>query len=130
MHQEAVGETLHPAQARGIALDSFTVLVSSTVYAGTDFQEVAPRSADIRLLRCALLSRPSRQTSKKDCKQRSNKKVAHISLQSVARFYVRIARGGEGIWPAWLAAAKRASSFSATQYFVAIVQFGPEIEDS
>src|SRR6266702_3456272 len=48
MHQEAIGEAFHPAQTGSITLDAGGVSVPFTVYAGTDFREVATRSADIR----------------------------------------------------------------------------------
>src|SRR2546427_1144630 len=64
MHQEAIGEAVHPAQTGSIALDADRVSVPFTVYAGTDFQEVPARSADIRLLRCALLASARRRTNK------------------------------------------------------------------
>jgi hypothetical protein len=83
MHQEAIGKAFHPAETRGITLDAGSVTVSPTVYAGTDFQEVAARSADIRLLRRALWGSAGRQTnnasagtqaSKEQCKQSSYQK--------------------------------------------------------
>src|SRR6266446_9765770 len=94
MHQEAIGKACNPAQAgsiapgrcvtpsRCVAIDAGSVSVPFTVYAGTDFQEVPARSADIRLLRCALLASASRQTNKEESKQHRNKKYAHGSLQS------------------------------------------------
>src|SRR5713226_1217712 len=78
MHHQAICEAFNPAQtgsitpgrcvtpcrcvtpSRCVAIDAgrvsrpFTVYALFTVYAGTDLQEVAARSADIRLLRCAL----------------------------------------------------------------------------
>jgi len=83
MHREAIGKARNPAQTGSITLDARSVSVSFTVYAGTDFQEVAARSADIRLLRCALWAGAGRRTNKASAgtrknkegrKQRSNKK--------------------------------------------------------
>jgi hypothetical protein len=88
IHQKAIGEACNPAQARSVALDAGSVSIPFAVYAGTDFQEVAPRSADIRLLRCALLASAGRRTTKQDTKQCKNKEYAHGSLPSTARFYV------------------------------------------
>ena len=97
MHQEAIGESCNPAKTGGIAPNAGSVFVPFAVDAGTDFQKVPARSADIRLLRCAFLTSAGsrinkasagRQTNKEDRKQCSNKKQAHGTLQSVARFYV------------------------------------------
>ena len=88
MHQEAIGKALHPAQTCRVILDVSRVSASFTVYACADFQEVAARSTDVRLLRCALLASAGRRANEENPKQCSNKNVAHISLQSVARFYV------------------------------------------
>jgi len=92
MHQEAIGEAFNPAQtgsitpgrcvtpSRCVAIDAgrvsrpFTVYALFTVYAGADFQEVAARSADIRLLRRALLTSAGTRTNKEQCKQCRNKK--------------------------------------------------------
>jgi hypothetical protein len=74
MHQEAIREAFHPAQARSITLDARWVFVPFTVPAGTDFQEVATGSADIRLLRCALWRSANRRTNKEESKQRRNEK--------------------------------------------------------
>jgi hypothetical protein len=83
MHQEAIRKACNPAQTGSIALDAGSVSVAFTVYAGTDFQEVAARSANIRLLRCALWSSASSgmnkasagtRTNKQECKQGRNKK--------------------------------------------------------
>ena len=88
MHQEAIGKALNPAQAQGLTLNTgsvsvpFAAYAPSTVYAGTDFQKVPARSADIRLLRRAFLSSAvsrinmasaGTQTNKEDRKQCSNK---------------------------------------------------------
>jgi hypothetical protein len=37
MHQEAIGEAFHPAQAGSITFDAGSVSVPFTVYAGTNF---------------------------------------------------------------------------------------------
>jgi hypothetical protein len=74
MHQEAIGEALHPAQTGSITVDAGRVSVPFTVYTGTDFREVATRSADIRLLRCVLWGSISRRTNKEDSKQCRKKK--------------------------------------------------------
>jgi hypothetical protein len=73
MHQEAIGKALHPAQTRGVILNVGSVFVP-TVYARTDIQEVAARSADVRLLRRTLLGSAGTRTNKKNPKQCSNKK--------------------------------------------------------
>jgi len=74
MHQEAIGEAFNPAQTGSIAVDAGSVSVPFNIYAGTDFQEVATRSADIRLLRCALLGSTGRRTNKEESKQCRNNK--------------------------------------------------------
>jgi hypothetical protein len=89
MHHQAIGEAFNPAQARSItpcrcvATDAGSVFVPVTVYAGTYLQEVAARSADIRLLRRVLWasagSRTNKasagaRTNKEECKQCRNKK--------------------------------------------------------
>jgi len=74
MYLEAIFEAFHPAQAGSIAPDAGGVSVSFTVYAGTDFQEVAARSADIRLLRCALWASAGRRTNKASAGTQTNKK--------------------------------------------------------
>jgi len=74
MHQEAIGEAFNPAQTGSITVDAGSVSVPFTVYAGTDFQELAARSADIRLLRRALWASAGRRTNKEECKQYRNKK--------------------------------------------------------
>jgi hypothetical protein len=83
MYREAIGKACNPAQAGSVTLDAGRVSGPFTVYAGTDFQEVAARSADIRLLRCALWasagSRTNKgsagtRTNKEECKQCRNKK--------------------------------------------------------
>jgi len=73
MHQEAIGEAFNPAQAGSVTVDSGSVSVPFTVYAGTDFREVAARSADIRLLRCALWANAGRRTNKASAGTRTNK---------------------------------------------------------
>jgi hypothetical protein len=74
MHHEAICEAFNPAQTGGITVDPGSVSVPFTVYACTDLQEVATRSADIRLLRGALWAGAGSQTNKEDCKQCRNKK--------------------------------------------------------
>jgi len=64
MHQEAVGEACNPAQTGSVTLDSDRVFVSFNFYARTDFQEVAARSADIRLPRRTLLASAGSRTNK------------------------------------------------------------------
>src|SRR5260370_27305087 len=91
MHREAICEAFHPAQAgsitpgrcvtpsRCVAMHAgrvsrpFTVYALFTVYAGTHFQEVAARSADIRLLRFALWASAGRRTNKASAGGRTNK---------------------------------------------------------
>ena len=68
MHQEAIGKAFHPAQAGSITPDAGSVSVPFAVYAGTDFQEVAARSAHIRLLRCALWRSVGRRANKEESK--------------------------------------------------------------
>jgi len=87
MHQEAIGEAFHPAQTgsitpgRRVAIDAgrvsvpFPVYAPFTVYTGTDFQEVAAGSADVRLLRCALWANAGRRTNEEDTKQCRSKKL-------------------------------------------------------
>jgi len=74
MHQEAIGEAFHPAQTRSITLDTRKVSTPFTVYARTDFQEVAARSADIRPLSSALWGSAGWRTNNEESKQCSNKK--------------------------------------------------------
>jgi len=88
IHQEAIGKACHPAEASSVSLDASSVFVPFTVYAGADFQKVAARSADVRLLRCALGARVGTRTNEEKSKQYRNKKYAHGSLPSTARFYV------------------------------------------
>src|SRR6266481_1292383 len=64
VHEEAIGKACNPAQTGGIAPNAGSVFVPFTVDAGTDFQKVPARSADIRLLRRALLSSADRRTKK------------------------------------------------------------------
>jgi hypothetical protein len=74
MHREAICKALNPAQTGSITVEVDRVPVPFTVYTGTDFQEVAAGSADIRLLRCALLASAGRRTNKENTNQCSNKK--------------------------------------------------------
>ncbi len=73
MHQEAIGEACNPAQTRRIAPNAGSVFVPFTVDAGTDFQEVPARSADVRLLRRTLLASAGSRTNKEESQQCSNK---------------------------------------------------------
>ncbi|SRR5713101_603948 len=73
MHQEAIGEAFHPAQTGTITVEAGRVSVPFTVYAGTDFRELAARSADIRLLLCALWASAGRRTNKASAGTRTNK---------------------------------------------------------
>jgi len=73
MHQETIGEALHPAQTGSITLHVRRVFVSLTVYIGTDFQKVPARSADIHLLRRTLLASAGSRTNKEESQQCSNK---------------------------------------------------------
>lgn len=68
IHQEAIREAFHPAQAGSITLNAGSVSVSFAVYAGTDFQKVATRSADIRLVGRALLACAGRRTNNQHTK--------------------------------------------------------------
>ena|SRR2546426_3194274 len=75
MHQEAISKACNPAQAGSIiTLDVRWVFIPFTVYTRADFQEVAARSADIRLLCRALLASAGRRANKEESKQCSNKK--------------------------------------------------------
>ena len=81
MHQEAIGKACNPAQTGSITLDAggvsvpFAVYALFTVYAGADFQEVAARSADIRLLRCALLPGLAGEPTKPVLAREQTKKI-------------------------------------------------------
>jgi hypothetical protein len=73
MHQEAVCKALYPAQAGSIALDADSVTAPFIAYVGTDFQEVAARSADIWLPRRALLPSAGSRINKASAGSRTNK---------------------------------------------------------
>src|SRR5690242_904729 len=78
MNQEALGKARHPAQAgrvtgrpRRVPV-AFAVCAPCTAYTRADFQEVAPRSANIRLLWWAYRGSARRKTNKENTQQRSN----------------------------------------------------------
>jgi hypothetical protein len=74
IHQESIRKACNPPQTGSIRADASRASVPLTAYAGTGFQEVAAGSADIWLLRCALLTRNGGRTNKASAGTRTNKK--------------------------------------------------------
>jgi hypothetical protein len=73
MHSEALSETFNPTQTGGIVVDADRIFLPFTVYSRTDFQEVAARPADIRLLGGTLWTNAARRTNKADSNQGKNR---------------------------------------------------------